>query len=604
MPTPDAVRKARGAFYTPAYIVDHLVRETVGRLLDAKTPRQAAGLRVLDPACGEGVFLIGAYRYLLDWHRDRYVADDPEKHARGRAPRLYRGAAGEWRLTSGEKKRILLANVYGVDIDPQAVEVTRLSLFLEVLEGESKETVNNQLRFFHQRALPDLGGNIKCGNSLIGPAFYDERQMSLLDEEERCRINVFDWSTEFSDVFRSSSGGFDAIVGNPPYGVILGEHESACLARRLGVFQAVPEVFVAFIEQADRLLRPDGKLGFIVPSAWLGGPRYRPLREFVLRRRIDSVVLLPFDVFEQAYVDTVLVTTSKARPGAGHKVCTYEFPKRQKLSRIDLASLPVGAIDQRDWSAAEDFKFVLNPGILAVLSRVRAQSPATMADVARMKRGVLFDPSLLTRRKTGDNSFPYFEGDVYRYHLNHVVDRWVEYGPKMREYPREFHWFEGPRILLRRLVNRQQRLMACFLSERVITNKNLYVVRSSSDVPERFLLGILNSRLISRLYLSQVSQAAKDDFPQVTIRDILGLPFPLAALRTPRGNAHRERMVDLVESMLALHRRLGTRRTQHDRTVTQRQIEAADRQIDRLVYELYGLTEEEIAVVEGVAFPR
>jgi hypothetical protein len=144
--------------------------------------------------------------------------------------------------------------------------------------------------------------------------------------------------------------------------------------------------------------------------------------------------------------------------------------------------------------------------------------------------------------------------------------------------------------------------MACFISERAITNKNLYVVRSSSDVPERFLLGILNSRLISRLYLSQVSQATKDDFPQVTIRDVLGLPFPLVALRTPRGRACCERMVEMVESILLLHGRLGKSRSQHEKRVIQRQIEAADRQIDRLVYELYGLTEEETAIIEGAAF--
>ena len=91
-----------------------------------------------------------------------------------------------------------------MDIDPQAVEVTKLSLLLKVLEGESGETLTNQLRLFHERALPDLGGNIKCGNSLIGPDFYNGQQMSLLDDEERYRINVFDWQAEFPAVFKGS----------------------------------------------------------------------------------------------------------------------------------------------------------------------------------------------------------------------------------------------------------------------------------------------------------------------------------------------------------------------------------------------------------------
>ncbi len=209
------VRKAGGVYYTPAYIVDYIVKDTVGKLVENRALKEAASLRILDPACGSGSFLIGAYQFLLDWHRDRYVADDPERNARGRNPVLYRSVSGQWKLTTAERKRILLSNIFGVDIDPQAVEVTKLSLLLKVLEGESDETISNQLRLFHERALPDLAGNIKCGNSLIGPDYYNGHQLNMLDEEERYRINVFDWKGEFPAVFKA--GGFDAVIGNPPY---------------------------------------------------------------------------------------------------------------------------------------------------------------------------------------------------------------------------------------------------------------------------------------------------------------------------------------------------------------------------------------------------
>jgi type I restriction-modification system DNA methylase subunit len=191
--------------------------------LEHKTPKQAAKLRILDPACGSGSFLIAAYQYLLDWHRDWYVDHDLEKSATGRNPALYRGMGSEWKLTTTERKRILLQNIFGVDIDAQAVEVTKLSLLLKVLEGESEQTLATQLRFYHERALPDLGRNIKCGNSLIGPDFYDQQEMDFLDEEERYRINVFDWNAEFREIIKA--GGFDAIIGNPPYirSQVLGE---------------------------------------------------------------------------------------------------------------------------------------------------------------------------------------------------------------------------------------------------------------------------------------------------------------------------------------------------------------------------------------------
>jgi hypothetical protein len=108
-----------------------------------------------------------------------------------------------WVLTIAERKRILLNHIFGVDIDAQAVEVTKLSLLLKVLEGETGQTLQTIFRLFRERALPDLGDNLKCGNALIGPDFYQQEQLGLLDEEERYRINVFDWHAEFPQVFRT-----------------------------------------------------------------------------------------------------------------------------------------------------------------------------------------------------------------------------------------------------------------------------------------------------------------------------------------------------------------------------------------------------------------
>jgi len=297
------VKKAGGVYYTPTYIVDYIVKNTVGKLLEQNTPTKVSSLRILDPACGSGSFLLGAYQTLLDWHQQWYAKHDPEKHAKGKNPRLYRTidpspsgrgqGEGAWRLTTAERKRILLNNIYGVDIDTQAVEVTKLSLLLKVLEGENAETLGKNLRLFHERALPDLGDNIKCGNSLIGPDFYEGKQISLLDEEERYRINAFDWEAEFPHIFPSPSGkahlspsgkvhlssspygrgqgegsGFDAVIGNPPYLRVSGierhadEHIRAHYAAIFGHF----DYYVAFLEKSVMLLNKDGLLGFIVPT--------------------------------------------------------------------------------------------------------------------------------------------------------------------------------------------------------------------------------------------------------------------------------------------------------------------------------------------------
>ena len=170
------VKKAGGVYYTPTFVVHHIVKATIGSYLTDKTPAQVAGqdkriknatpLRVLDPACGSGSFLIEVYQYLLDWHRDQYVADGAEKYAKGKEPRLYQAGKNAWRLTIAERRRILLTHIYGVDIDSQAVEVTKLSLLLKVLEGESADAIARQMDMFQVRALPDLVSNIRCGNSL------------------------------------------------------------------------------------------------------------------------------------------------------------------------------------------------------------------------------------------------------------------------------------------------------------------------------------------------------------------------------------------------------------------------------------------------------
>ena len=188
------VKKAGGVYYTPGYIVDYIVKNTVGKLSEGKSPKQIEKLSILDPACGSGSFLVGAFSCLLDYHRDWYLNDGPQKHTK----EIYQGTGGQWFLTTQEKKRILLNNIYGVDIDSQAVEVTKLSLLLKVLEGENQDSLTRQLKMWRERALPDLGNNIKCGNSLIGPDFYQNKQIGLLEDEDRYRINAFDWNSEFS----------------------------------------------------------------------------------------------------------------------------------------------------------------------------------------------------------------------------------------------------------------------------------------------------------------------------------------------------------------------------------------------------------------------
>lgn len=173
-------------------------------MCEGKSPKQVSSLRIVDPDCGLGSFLLGAYKYLLKWHRDYY-----SKESCIDSSKIYQGKNENWYLTIKEKKRILLNNIYGVDIDSQAVEVTKLSSLLKVLEDENKDALESQQKLFQERVLPFLGDNIKCGNSLIGSDDVD-----LIDDDFE-NINPFVWEEEFKEVF--DNGVFDAVIGNPPY---------------------------------------------------------------------------------------------------------------------------------------------------------------------------------------------------------------------------------------------------------------------------------------------------------------------------------------------------------------------------------------------------
>jgi len=576
------VRKAGGVYYTPKYIVDYIVAQTVGKLIEGKTPKQIEKPRVLDPACGSGSFLLGAYQVLLDFHT-RYYADEAKKKEANQARLIDAGEGGEFKLSLEQKAQILRNNIFGVDIDPQAVEITMMSLYIKMLEGERGAITG-------QGVLPRLRDNIKCGNSLIG---YD---IGDLSDEDKARINPFDWNSQsegFGEIM--AAGGFDAVIGNPPYGASFGEIEAEYFRKNYQTFSGVKDVYTCFMEASIERLRKDGRFSFIVPSAWLGGPQYETLRSVLLHQRIEAVILLPFDVFPEAYVDTAVFVVSKNSNVASHEIRTHVYPKRIRIGNIELAQKDYKLLSQSVWSNAEGKKFVLDPGTADLLVRIRKGASSTFGDVVQIKRGVLFDKGLLTPKKKGQNSYRYFEGDVYRYDLNLVADQWVEFSDRIRERPKEFIWFEGTRILLRRLVNRRQRLMAALASDTFITNKNLYsVLPKSSELNLLVVLGVLNSHLISHLYINQVTQATKDDFPQVTIKDLLALPFPSIA-----DKSRHDKMVALVEKMLDLHKQKQAAKSDAARERIEREIHVTDEQIDALVYELYGLTKEEIKVVEG-----
>lgn len=385
-----AVRKAGGVFYTPTFIVAYIVARTIGRLLEGKTPKDVALLRFLDPACGSGSFLIAVFQYILDWHLAYYIKDGPEKHARGRPPRVYQTAGGAWRLTGDEKKRILLNNIYGVDIDAQAVEVTKLSLVLKVLEGETEESLGSQLGLFHERVLPDLGNNIKCGNSLVSPQdFYATHQPSLLGEEELYRVNPFDWRAEFPQVFAGADPGFDVVLGNPPYIRIQTMKEWAPAEvefykqRYASASKGNYDIYVVFVERGLELLNSRGLLGYILPHKFFNAQYGEPLRQLIADgRHLSEVIHFGHQqVFEQATTYTTLLFLHKGGEDQFRYVQVDDLSDWRSLREGREAYLVAGKATSSDWNFAV--------GDDARLYDALSSFPVTLADVAqRIGQGI------------------------------------------------------------------------------------------------------------------------------------------------------------------------------------------------------------------------
>ena len=329
-PKPE-VRHAGGVYYTPRFVVDTIIRRVVAPKVEGKTPSEVCDVKILDPACGSGSFLIAAYQYLVDYCC-RYVADHPESaevpaspRARSRTRKIAaKNGEGRWLLTPDFKAELLTSCIHGVDIDAQAVEVTIMSLYLKTLENMPEGW---QRGLLEHRLLPPLDNNIQCGNSLLSQTdfdnYWDEKNGTLFscDADVAFRMNAFDWSSEthgFGRVF-AARRGFDCIIGNPPYIRVQELNRWApeeCEFYKWRYKSAAKgnyDIYVVFIERALELLADDGLLGFICPHKFWQATYGEGIRKIIADgRHLRSVIdFTDQQVFQGATTYTAIHVLSK-----------------------------------------------------------------------------------------------------------------------------------------------------------------------------------------------------------------------------------------------------------------------------------------------------
>ncbi len=667
------VRKAGGVYYTPEYIVRYICQQTVGQLIEGKSPAQIAKMRFADIACGSGSFLLGLYDLLLRTHEQWYTANPqaavaenlaPPDKARRRKTEFIPAVVerdGLLRLTLEKKRDILLNNVFGVDLDPQAVEVAQLSLYLKLLEDETTATARQHYLDFHEALLPSLSKNVVRGNSLIGTDILFG-QFEFSAQEER-KLAPMDFASAFPHIFpprwngestrvaetpfgdfievgpgeptrdllhyaeksgepqskpapkrkaepEDNSNGFDAIVGNPPY---LGGREWTEPLRQVRPYfeSRYPsmvdqyDLYALFLERAVELVKTGGAVGYITPNTWLNSEHFLKLRETMLAKtQIRTLAdLRDIKVFEDATVLPIIFVANVCQKPTGNDFITIT-----RFTSPDTSESFQSTANA--WSIFPGSVFNLSLSIkdVSAIKQIELAS-VPLSQLADCRFGVkVYQKGKGKPPQTGAEAEEQrYESEENRSHEWHPYI-WGKHLSRWHVSDTDTWLHYGPHLA-------EPRTFDLFTGPRVlvrrIVGERLIVAPVTATVIADQLIHTVKPRQtkLSAVFIAGVlgSKATAYYFRKRYNRTEKTFPeirvAELNSLRipliAPAQQAQHDRMVQLVEAMLSTQQQLATAANENDRTYYESKVANLDRQIDELTCDLYGLTLAERALVAG-----
>ncbi len=637
-------RKKDGVFYTPKYITKYIVDNTVGTLCtDKKASLQIneeeyiynksrkkkttqelltklteyrdwlLQITVCDPACGSGAFLNQALAFLITEHK--YI------------DQLQAKLFGDSIIISDIEKSILENNLFGVDINEDGVEIAKLSLWLRTAKPNRK--------------LNDLSNNIKCGNSLI-------------DDPKIAGEKAFNWEKEFPQVFEN--GGFDVIISNPPY-VTRGISESVKkeLNTKYVTAQYQLDLYVAFIEKGISILKNVSEISYIVPNSWLKNLMMSECRKFILTNlNIESIIPNLENVFPDASVDTMIFVGSKHRVLDHVKV--YEFNNSAISFKHQISK-------ERIWTnEGFVFDVEVSEMVLPIMLKMETNTIniESLFDISRginpydiytgQSKDVIAARAYHSDHINDSTFVPELKGmHVSRYFYSWDGKHYISYGNWLAA-PREKKYFEGERIIFREILGKT--LVSTLITEDFKIDRSLYIAKLLESKKEIFsiyyILGILNSKLLA--YYFRFSKNEFDKlFPKIRVAEFKQLPIKNISI------FDQEPLAKKVKVILTLNKALDSNLMNFERTIKRKfelielskklqnwhlltypefikelskkkiklslseeveweeyfikesrqaldiksRIDSTDHEIDQMVYQLYGLTDEEINIVEN-----
>jgi hypothetical protein len=392
--------------------------------------------------------------------------------------------------------------------------------------------------------------------------------------------NAFEWRFEFPEVLDEDGNfvGFDVVIGNPPYGVRFDTAQKQYITQN---FKAYSDIYTIFIEQGHKILKQKGLLSYIIPISWQTGDGFMSTRKLLTKEaNLNIGIVLPYDVFSEAYVDTGIYILEKFY-SENHKSFVYEFDPKEKISESILKNLTFNFLYAEEWTRVAGMKLIFNQKAQSLFQSIQKDT-IQLQEIADSARGILANDSDYADKQYDGTYLPFFNGKMNRY-VCESPSKFVKYGENLREKPKSVTFFEGERILIRRIISRQFRIMATLANDTFVTKKDFYSFKVKDGAfSSKYILAIINSALVSFLKTKGSTAAKKDDFTQLTLSDVRELPIKKIPL------PDQQPFIQLVETILAAKKADPSADTS-----------ALEAEIDALVYRLYGLTAEEIALVEG-----
>ncbi|MCX7735345.1 MAG: N-6 DNA methylase [Candidatus Kapabacteria bacterium] len=644
------VRKAGGVYYTPQYIVDFIIENTLGELIKNKEPKEIENITILDPACGSGSFLVRAFDYLLNYHLNFYSNEENRAKAI-KDGKIFQDSLDSYKLTIREKKRILLSNIYGVDIDFQAVEVTKLSLLLKLMEGEIVESRNELfLKSQTEALLPDLSSNIKCGNSLVGSDFYDDKDLSLFDMTEIRQINSFDWEKEFPHIFKGkvdyfdkeyfekklkqglkkakqafeyseeaykdtseayeyakkfnlveepemtyvSKGGFDVVIGNPPYVSVkvIPEKMKKYFINNYKAANGQFDLYQLFLEKATQLLSGHGTCGMITSNTYLNNKDAYKLREYLLQNtNISHIINFGEGVFSQAKLDVAIIIFDNFSRNLQIKITKNEKEfLKHKFSFVDKNVF----VNTNDLN----FNINLSNRELQIINKMYQKS-TLIRDILNLPRGIeIGSNSNLIERTPKKNYDKLLVGkSIKRYQIN-FDNLYIKFDQNDKSKFKDLSIYKQDKILIQRIRNLtlKRRIIATIDKEGYLCTNTLRIgLKRMNYINLEIILGILNSKLINWLFLKKFFN--KDIYAY----QLEQIPIPNKIVdKVFEKSTDFSKLVSLVTQMLELNANIISEKiiSETDKKFIKQKIELLDKQIDNFVYKIYDLTDDEIKIIE------